>query len=213
MSTATFIGGKAFKNLTTNQTYPVILKDGDYLFVRNNKDSVQKYHQKYFNNIMIPTTVPVAPPVLAPLTEQEMIDSISVDDTEITFKTPCRNEIFIDVNDFLNINETDISCGIIQISGINNLVDEIYDHFTGENGFEDDSDELFKKLIKTALSRDVILNLEDSKSFSFSLISTNQGCDTLDEILSEICEKSTDWVNNPNSGNNIKLWVLNNDWE
>jgi hypothetical protein len=137
MSTATFIGGKAFKNLTTNQTYPVILKDGDYLFVRNNKDSVQKYHQKYFNNIMIPTTVPVAPPVLAPLTEQEMIDSISVTQDIITFKSPNRTELTFNVSDLLHATNTSISCGIYQLYGINNLSNIILDLLEG-NGFEDD---------------------------------------------------------------------------
>lgn len=213
MSTATFIGGKAFKNLTTNQTYPVILKDGDYLFVRNNKDSVQKYHQKYFNNIMIPTTVPVAPPVLAPLTEQEMIDSISVNNSIVTFRAPNRVELAFNVGNLLHATNTSISCGIYQLYGINNLSNTILDLLEG-NGFEDDYDELYKALIRKSLSHEVVTDLLNNEVFAFTLISTNEDeTELLEYALDSISITTTNWVNNPNSGNNIKLWVLDNDWE
>lgn len=212
MSTATFIGGKAFKNLTTNQTYPVILKDGDYLFVRNNKDSVQKYHQKYFNNIMIPTTVPVAPPVLAPLTEQEMIDSISVNGDNVTFKSPNRTELTFNISNFLHTAGTQISCGIYQLYGINDLSNEILNLLEG-NGFEDDYDELYKALIRKSLSYEVVTYLLEEE-FALTLISSNSlGTELLVDALDSISITTTNWVNNPNSSNNIKLWVLDNDWE
>ena len=105
----------------------------------------------------------------------------------------------------IGITGTEISCGIRQISGINDILSSIDNNV---NTNEDDLLELRKEIVKRVIS---LLIRYKRGNTRWMLMSTNDDVIYEDyfEVFDSLAQTNLGWENNPNSGNDIKLWVFN----
>lgn len=199
--------------VTVNNGYDVLKEQGDYFFLRNDKNHVVKYSKKLFTEEIgtVPTnTGPIAAQRVRrqqPLTEQQMIDLIIVgDDGVVTLQTPNREEVRFasDITYTGNGDQLAISCGIGEIVGLNATAENL-DNFMNEN-FEEDFIPLRKAIFKALLERE--MSLSTDKGILLASTNTN-GIDIIYlDVLDELSSNRSAVVINANSGNPIKLWMF-----
>ena len=192
--------------LTLNKVYKIIEVDDDgYYFLTNDSDKVVRYDSNLFEDELqesVANPQPVAVPEIIIRTEQDCINSITVDSNGIHYTNIDNQQVSINIS--LSTSDTSISCGIKQIYNINSLIDNII------NGTIHQSLDLIllqKQLFKSSLNYFIDHGVNEC---ALVLISTNIEEDYEDfyDCLDELSEVVTDSVENPNSGNDIKLWVI-----
>jgi len=203
------------KLITVGNEYEIISETDNRYVILNDKGIQKNYSKNLFKEVEHEQNNLVE--------ELDIETDVNIDLNEIYFKIKVKIDGF---NDFLYqdkvacLLDTDISCGIKQISGLNDIMifeQDFRDYFNEyilENnidlGEELDLNELFNETI-TALFNDLLSKL--SETCLYALLSTNLDNnevynDNVVNALNNIAENEILVGDNPNSGNQIQLWVL-----
>jgi len=180
--------------LTVGSEYNMITEDREFYFLINDSNRTVRYNKRLFELVSEETLVVAAPVVR---TEQDMINSIVYDDTQLFYNDLNNQTVRLSLD--LEIDNTEISCGIGQISGINNVFGEITEMVP-----EDDDYIGLQKALLTAFLNGYVKSNTDKAIW---LISTTTGMDEdLLSVMDEVSDFVTETKRNPNSGNDIKMW-------
>lgn len=203
------INPKNYK-LTEGSKYTIIIDEGDTVMIVNDSNKTVRYYKNLFEEVEEEIILEPEPVVVR--TEQDLIDSVISDSLNTTY-VDFNNEIVVIGNELGSLNnENSFSCGIKNIINIKNQIEKIYD-FTNEtaNEAEEDLKLLTKTVIKHHFKNYIKCESNDGFNAAIYLMSCNvSGNECLDDetvdILNEISDFNTEPENNPNSGNEIKLW-------
>ena len=94
----------------------------------------------------------------------------------------------------LQLSHSNISCGVMQLSGVSTLSRAI-------------SGPVTRQILIDGL-RTIIANAKSSNRKAFLISSNNNNNAISNSIMDELALSHTDWKKNPNSGSMIKVWVL-----
>ena len=200
------INPKNYK-LTQGKVYEILDEEDGYYLLVNDSNKTVRYYSDLFDDVeeAVEEVAPPPPPVR---TEADVISSLNV-----TCNGQRCTVTYVDLNNqtvnfqtnTIGISSTDISCGIRQISGINNILSSIDNNV---NTNEDDLLELRKEIVKRVTSLFIRHNRGNTR---WMLMSTNNDDSYEDyfEVIDSLAQTNLGWENNPNSGNEIKLWVFN----
>ena len=192
--------------LTQGKVYEILdEEDGYFLLVNDSNKTVRYYSDLFVDDDQAVEEVAPPPPVR---TEADVISSLNV---------TCGNSrctvTYVDLNNqtvnfqtsTIGISSTDISCGIRQISGINDI---LYCIDNNVSTADDDLLELRKEIVKRVISLLINRNRGNTR---WMLMSTNNDYIFEDyfDVFDSLAQTNLGWENNPNSGNEIKLWVFN----
>jgi hypothetical protein len=187
--------------LTQGKEYNIIDENDDYYYLVNDSNRTVKYDKSLFGDAQ-PVPVAVVPPPPPARTEQDCINSINVH--------PNGNVTFVDMDlvnkempNNLHVTTSAISCGVYQMTGISYLMAAILEVVN-----EDDGD--LPLLIKSLFTKAIQAKVDVSNEHLFMLVSTNRE-DEYEDFYTTLDELSTfgsDWDENPNSNNQIKVWGL-----
>lgn len=188
------VNTKGYK-LTLGNEYDVIKKEDGYIFIVNDNGKTARYDNSLFSDVeeVVEETIQTIA-----RTEQDCVDSIYAEGNDV---------FYIDTNgdvkkltNYYSGSASSISCGILQVSGIDDTTDAIYDLVDQS---EEDMIKLAKALFKTA----TLNYLKKTDNYGmYILSSTVDFDDNFKEVLDDICHFNTEDVENPNSGNIIKMW-------
>lgn len=194
-----------FKNLTINKEYENVIEDGEAYVVPNDSGFRSRYAKKYFR--VVPETPTTQPRPAQPVT-RNLLDVLTMnyhendggDYLEIILNGISRN-----IN--INLEISTISCGIYEVYGIQEIkrvVNEMYNN--KQQNIVGTREEFFRAVMEY-----LIAQLRNNNSRAFFLMSDNNNTansDIYDSILSTLAVGNFS-RSNPNSGNNITLWIIN----
>ena len=193
--------------LTQGKVYEILDEEDGYYLLVNDSNKTVRYYSDLFADGEEPVEE-VAPPTPPARTEADVISSLNV-----TYNDQRCSVTYVDLNNqfvtfqtsTIGITGTEISCGIRQISGINDILSSIDNNV---NTNEDDLLELRKEIVKRVISLLIRYNRGNTR---WMLMSTNDDVIYEDyfEVFDSLAQTNLGWENNPNSGNDIKLWVFN----
>lgn len=185
---------KGYK-LTVGNEYEMISEEGDFVTIENDNGKSVRYSKDLFE--LVPEVVEIGEVTVTRQNNNgNLIVNIPIDGKERQW------------NIGIGYSGSNISCGIHQISGIDPLIASIInntDYLSKEYEIELDDEfklDIFRKCIQTALTR---------QTTRFVLMSTTLNSisriDGIDTYLASIAEATLEG-NNPNSNNDIALWVI-----
>ena len=193
--------------LTQGKVYEILDEEDGYFLLVNDSNKTVRYYSDLFGDIeeAVEEVAPPPPPVR---TEADVISSLNV-----TYNNNRCTVNYVDLNnnnvnfttDSINVATSSISCGVYQLYNINAIMECIDDNV---NTDEDDLLELRKEIVKRVIS----LFIHNKRgSTRWMLMSTNNDVSYEDyfEVFDSLAQTNLGWENNPNSGNEIKLWVFN----
>jgi hypothetical protein len=199
--------------LTVDKVYQAETDGRDFYKLLNDNNVGVRYHKRLFeatgNTRPAAPARPTPPPPPPPRTEADLVASITVRDGHVVFTDFDRTEKRV-ANQFSGTGSA-ISCGAIQVIGINGQIQTIDVLFElTEDDFITIRKALFKKCIEQYVQRNI------ARAQAFALLSTNtSGRDNGHEadedmlsVLDEVAEVNTASRENPNSRRQIKVWVL-----
>ena len=202
------INPKNYK-LTQGKVYEILDEEDGYFLLVNDSNKTVRYYSDLFDDVIaIPDEETIAPPPPPARTEADVISSLNVTSDgqrcTVTY-VDLNNQSVTFQTSTIGIFETEISCGIRQISGINDILSSIDNNV---NTNEDDLLELRKEIVKRVISLLIRYNRGNTR---WMLMSTNADYNYEDyfEVFDSLAQTNLGWENNPNSGNDIKLWVFN----
>ncbi len=193
--------------LTQGKVYEILDEEDGYFLLVNDSNKTVRYYSDLFDDVE-EAVEEVAPPPPPARTEADVISSLNV-----TCNGQRCTVTYVDLNNqsvtfqtsLIGIDGTNISCGIRQMHGINAIMESIDDNVDTD---EDDLLELRKEIVKRVTSLFIRYFRGNSR---WMLMSTNNN-DTFEdyfEVFDSLAQTNLGWENNPNSGNEIKLWVFN----
>ena len=205
------INPKNYK-LTQGKVYEILDEEDGYFLLVNDSNKTVRYYSDLFDDVeesneTVEAFTPPPPPPPA-RTEADVISSLNVTSSgqrcSVTY-VDLNNQTVNFQTSTIGISGTDISCGIRQISGINDI---LYCIDNNVNTNEDDLLELRKEILKRVISLLINRNRGNTR---WMLMSTNNDDSYEDyfEVFDSLAQTNLGWENNPNSGNEIKLWVFN----
>ena len=193
--------------LTQGKVYEILDEEDGYYLLVNDSNKTVRYYSDLFDDIE-EAVEEVAPPPPPARTEADVISSLNV-----TCAGQRCSVTYVDLNNqtvnfqtsTIRIFGTDISCGIRQISGINHILLSIDNNVSTT---DDDLLELRKEIVKRVISLLIHYNRGNTR---WMLMSTNNDDIFEDyfDVFDSLSQTNLGWENNPNSGNDIKLWVFN----
>ena len=222
------------KSISVNTSYTTISETEKRYTLVNDKGIQANYCKSLFTEeVATPTrtraprvaAVPVAPaPVAVPNTQINEVDvtvSVNYDDEENEFNVSLvattesgfRHENSITLKE----TSTSISCGIFQLTSLDNLCNTITlfkeQIFTQLNNLQNTDVNVSQDDINTADILESVINelVENAEDIGLLLLSTNTNSVLTTRTYREVLDRmSTTTVEtlNPNSGNRIKLWTL-----
>ena len=197
--------------LTQGKIYEILDEEDGYFLLVNDSNKTVRYYSDLFDDIeeaVEEAVEEVAPPPPPARTEADVISSLNV-----TYSVSRCTVTYVDLNnqtvnfqtDTIGISSTDISCGIRQMYNINDILLSIDDNVST---LDDDLLELRKEIVKRVISLIIRYNRGNTR---WMLMSTNNDDSYEDyfEVIDSLAQTNLGWENNPNSGNDIKLWVFN----
>lgn len=171
-----------FKNIIEGNEYEVSEETVDFYIIKNTLGNTARYSKEYFEVISEPII--------------EDIDEVGVEDV-VDFSIEWDDDY---TNILINIQENEVkleyynvssNCGVASYHGVNWLFENC--------NFNTD---LFKKIIE-----EVIKTVSDRRNKAILIFSTNDEYSEIWTILDELMDLSTETIENPNSDNEIKLWI------
>ena len=222
------------KSISVNTSYTTISETEKRYTLVNDKGIQANYCKSLFTEeVATPTrtraprvaAVPVAPaPVAVPNTQINEVDvtvSVNYDDEENEFdvslvattESGFRHENSI----ILKETPTSISCGIFQLTSLDNLCNTITlfkeQIFTQLNNLQNTDVNVSQDDINTADILESVINelVENAEDIGLLLLSTNVNSTLTTSEYREVLDRmsaTTVETLNPNSGNRIKLWTL-----
>ena len=200
------INPKNYK-LTQGKVYEILDEEDGYFLLVNDSNKTVRYYSDLFGDIE-EAVEEVAPPPPPARTEADVISSLNV-----TCVGQRCTVTYVDLNNqtvnfqtsTIGIFGTEISCGIHQMYYINDILLSIDNNVSTT---DDDLLELRKEIVKRVISLLIRHNRGNSR---WMLMSTNNNSSFEDyfEVFDSLAQTNLGWENNPNSGNDIKLWVFN----
>ena len=195
--------------LTQGKVYEILDEEDGYFLLVNDSNKTVRYYSDLFDDVIaIPDEETIAPPPPPARTEADVISSLNV-----TYVGQRCIVTYVDLNNqtvtfqtsTIGISGTNISCGIRQMYGINNILSSIDNNVSTT---DDDLLELRKEIVKRVISLLINRNRGNTR---WMLMSTNNDDSYEDyfEVFDSLAQTNLGWENNPNSGNEIKLWVFN----
>lgn len=196
--------------LTQGKVYEILDEEDGYFLLVNDSNKTVRYYSDLFDDIeeAVEPVEEVAPPPPPARTEADVISSLNV-----TCSVSRCTVTYVDLNNqtvnfqtsTIGISGTDISCGIRQIRGINEILSSIDNNVSTA---DDDLLELRKEIIKRVISSLIHYNRGNTR---WMLMSTNndERYEDYFDVFDSLAQTNLGWENNPNSGNEIKLWVFN----
>ena len=162
------INPKNYK-LTQGKVYEILDEEDGYFLLVNDSNKTVRYYSDLFGDVE-EAVEEVAPPPPPARTETDVISSLNV-----TYNHQRCTVTYVDLNNqtvnfqtsTIGISGTDISCGIRQISGINDI---LYCIDNNVNTNEDDLLELRKEILKRVISLLINRNRGNTR---WMLMSTN----------------------------------------
>ena len=196
--------------LTQGKVYEILDEEDGYFLLVNDSNKTVRYYSDLFDDVE-ETNEPfeeVAPPPPPARTEADVISSLNV-----TYNNNRCTVDYVDLNnnnvnfttDSINVATSSISCGVYQLYNINAIMECIDDNV---NTDEDDLLELRKEIVKRVIS----LFIHNKRgSTRWMIMSTNNDSSFEDyfDVFDSLAQTNLGWETNPNSGNEIKLWVFN----
>ena len=193
--------------LTQGKVYEILDEEDGYFLLVNDSNKTVRYYSDLFGDVEEAVEEVAPPPPLA-RTEADVISSLNV-----TCSGQRCSVTYVDLNnqtvnfqtDTIRISGTEISCGIRQMHGINDILSDIDNNVSTA---DDDLLELKKEIVKGVISLLINRNRGNTR---WMLMSTNNDSSFEDyfEVFDSLAQTNLGWENNPNSGNDIKLWVFN----
>ena len=193
--------------LTQGKVYEILDEEDGYFLLVNDSNKTVRYYSDLFGDVE-EAVEEVAPPPPPARTEADVISSLNV-----TCNGQRCTVTYVDLNNqpvtfqttTVGIAGTDISCGIRQISGINDILSSIDNNV---NTDEDDLLELKKEIVNRVISLLINRNRGNTR---WMIMSTNNDSSFEDyfDVFDSLAQTNLGWETNPNSGNEIKLWVFN----
>lgn len=186
-------------NITVGNVYLLLQESQDFYFVVNDNNKTVKYSKQMFELVE-----EEAPQVIEPVkrTEQDMIDSIVWNNNSVRFNDLDNN--VVNVNNAFSDYGTEASCGIKAIDGL----DATLQYINAAVPEDDDYLELRKAIFKIILKNRIIYKYAgDNCAMRILSTTANQDSDML-SVLDEMANMVSEVKNNPNSGNDIKMWVF-----
>lgn len=214
------------KSISVGTSYEVISENEKRYTIINDKGIEAKYCKTLFEKKRSRRAAREVQVEEVPVIQVRNVDALDVE-TNVNIEgdrviisiivSEENNEILRSRTD-VSITGSDISCGVYQFSGIINLCSqisnipaEIRNYFNNNQNvslnenfdFEELKNNIFEAVIQDSCE-------QISRRSAFLLISTNEGSisDSYVEKLNEMSASFTEWERNRNSGNNIKVWVL-----
>lgn len=190
--------------ITVGTEYTVVREEERYYFIVNDNNRNVRYSKDLFEEVV--------QEVIAPRTEQDMINSLTVTSTMIT-GDPFVNVRYTDIqNEVITVNiplnqmpRLGISCGIKEYSGLNGLLTRIMNAVPQDDDYERLTKEIFRNIIR-------ILCLNDNRAIT--LFST---VENTNNVLTSVFEEFEGFVTerkmNPNSHNYIIMWGVYSNFE
>ena len=193
--------------LTQGKVYEILDEEDGYFLLVNDSNKTVRYYSDLFDDVE-ETVEEVAPPPPPARTEADVISSLNV-----TYNNNRCTVNYVDLNnnnvnfttDSINVATSSISCGVYQLYNINAIMECIDDNV---NTDEDDLLELRKEIVKRVIS----LFIHNKRgSTRWMIMSTNNDSSFEDyfDVFDSLAQTNLGWETNPNSGNEIKLWVFN----
>lgn len=171
-----------FVNITVGKEYDVMIDNENTWSIISNNGLQQHYYKKYFEIVEQHDNMVIPEKIIYEYQNKSLLDfSIS-------------NHIKVTLDDgFFDLQRDLISdnCGIIHIWGINDLFMEINEDI-----------DLFEKIIK-----EIIAYYEDSDGAAAIVFSTNDEYYEIWKVLDNLMSFSSETMENPNTENQIKLWM------
>ena len=180
--------------LTEGKEYDIEETEGNYVKLVNDSGKLVRYDASLFEDAA--PAVPPPPPIR---TEAQIIASIVVNDRRLTFNDRLNNPV--NINIAFNYEVATNSCGIHQINGLNEVIDNIERNVNTEH---DDYMNLKKAIFANAINEQKRISL----GRGLITFSTNFNASLEDYFnwLTEMSVSTTGWFLNPNSRNQINVW-------
>lgn len=200
------INPKNYK-LTQGKVYEILDEEDGYFLLVNDSNKTVRYYSDLFGDIE-EAVEEVAPPPPPARTEVDVINSLNVTCSgqrcTVTYVDLNNQNVNFQTNT-IGISATDISYSICQMHGINNILLSIDNNVSTT---DDDLLELRKEIVKRVISLIIHYNRGNTR---WMLMSTNNDSSFEDyfEVFDSLAQTNLGWENNPNSVNEIKLWVFN----
>lgn len=201
---------KSYK-LTEGKSYLALLPEEDgRIAVKNDANLLSFYSSSLFRIEDEEDGPALAEQPYVDLTEDEIITSITVRNNRVLVMRNVRNEtVEFHMGDVLNADSRlEASCGVGDTTGLNNLVNRVEEFVN--NNFDIDADDwenlravIFGKYLEQELTR--LYQLQGRAMFLLST-AVNDISESYIEILDSMSDFRSSEINNPNSGNVIKLW-------
>lgn len=200
------INPKNYK-LTQNNEYEILQQEDGYYLLVNDSNKTVRYYSDLFDDVEVVETIAPPPPPPA-RTEADVISSLNV-----TYNNHRCNISYVDLNNQtinfttepINVATSSISCGIYQLYNINAIMESIDDNVDTS---EDDLLELRKEIVKRVISL-FIRNKRGNTRWMLMSTNNDDSYEDYFEVFDSLAQTNLGWENNPNSGNDIKLWVFN----
>tara|TARA_R110000822_G_scaffold302649_2_gene426965 strand:+ start:17514 stop:18143 length:630 start_codon:yes stop_codon:yes gene_type:complete len=194
--------------LTQNKVYDVIEREGRKITIVNDNNITTSYYASVFKNEG-KEVVKAAPKVP---TVDEIIETVVIDLGQGAITFSISGAQFV-VNNTLGNAGTNISCGIRQIFGINTFYD-VFTEFLENEAAQLPAAlraQLVDALFKESVER-LMQNVETQVGLFTASTNTNYNEFTrIDNVLTPMTVANHTRIN-PNSGNEIKLWVLDQQY-
>ena len=192
--------------LTQGKVYEILDEEDGYFLLVNDSNKTVRYYSDLFDDVE-EAVEEVAPPPPPARTEADVISSLNVTANNVgctVTYVDLNNQTVTFQTSSIETSGTGISCGIRQMSGINDVLASIDGNVSTT---DDDLLELRKEIVKRVISLLINRNRGNSR---WMLISTNSNSIYEDyfEVFDSLAQTNLGWEVNPNSGNEIKLWVF-----
>ena len=185
-------------NLTLDKEYKVEEESSDFYTLKNDNDIIVKYRTNLFINKVE--------------SEEDIISSLKITDNHRIRLLKNGEPILLDFTDKLNYLDTAISCGIYQLSGINELIGDIRDTIINIFGTQETYSNLIQDIFELQILDKIekMLEIEDILYILFSTNTNNNFFYLQEPVMDDLCKRVALGIN-PNTENEIILWLYKNE--